>query len=97
VRANNKNVAVIGTGLIGRGWAIVFARAGYTVRVYDAQRYGEVNVTLGAISGSCCRRRIKPQLHARRVTSPTNWPHAGDPPIGSEPALPTASRTVTSA
>jgi len=30
-------VAVIGTGLIGRGWAIVFARAGYEVRMYDAQ------------------------------------------------------------
>jgi L-gulonate 3-dehydrogenase len=30
-------VAVIGTGLIGRGWAIVFARAGYDVRMYDPQ------------------------------------------------------------
>lgn len=28
-------VAVIGAGLIGRGWAIVFARAGYTVRLHD--------------------------------------------------------------
>ena len=30
-------VAVIGAGMIGRGWAIVFARAGYAVRMYDAQ------------------------------------------------------------
>jgi L-gulonate 3-dehydrogenase len=37
VQPNDKTVAVIGTGLIGRGWAIVFARAGYTVRMYDAQ------------------------------------------------------------
>ncbi|MGI4848784.1 MAG: 3-hydroxyacyl-CoA dehydrogenase [Janthinobacterium lividum] len=30
-------VAVIGAGLVGAGWAIVFARAGAQVRVYDAQ------------------------------------------------------------
>lgn len=30
-------VAVVGTGLIGRGWSIVFARAGHDVRMYDAQ------------------------------------------------------------
>ncbi|MBL8631248.1 MAG: 3-hydroxyacyl-CoA dehydrogenase [Rhodospirillaceae bacterium] len=28
-------VAVVGAGLVGAGWAIVFARAGYPVRVYD--------------------------------------------------------------
>jgi L-gulonate 3-dehydrogenase len=31
-------VAVIGAGLVGAGWAIVFARAGLEVRVYDANR-----------------------------------------------------------
>jgi L-gulonate 3-dehydrogenase len=29
-------VAIIGSGLIGRGWAIVFARAGYEAALYDA-------------------------------------------------------------
>ena len=29
-------VAVIGAGLVGAGWAIVFARSGLSVRVYDA-------------------------------------------------------------
>ena len=29
-------VAVIGTGLIGRSWAIIFARAGWEVVLYDA-------------------------------------------------------------
>ncbi len=29
-------VAVIGAGLVGAGWAIVFARAGHAVRIYDA-------------------------------------------------------------
>jgi 3-hydroxyacyl-CoA dehydrogenase len=30
-------IAIIGTGLVGSGWAIVFARAGYDVALYDAQ------------------------------------------------------------
>lgn len=29
------SIAIIGAGLIGRGWAIVFASAGHEVRVYD--------------------------------------------------------------
>jgi L-gulonate 3-dehydrogenase len=29
-------IAVVGAGLVGSGWAIVFARAGYDVRVFDA-------------------------------------------------------------
>ena len=29
-------VAVIGAGLVGAGWAIVFAQAGLDVRIYDA-------------------------------------------------------------
>lgn len=31
-----KRVAIIGAGLIGQAWAIVFARAGYQVRMWDA-------------------------------------------------------------
>ncbi len=31
-------VACVGGGLIGRAWAIVFARAGYRVRVFDQER-----------------------------------------------------------
>jgi L-gulonate 3-dehydrogenase len=33
-----KRVAVIGSGRIGRAWAIVFARAGFEVRLCDAER-----------------------------------------------------------
>lgn len=29
-------IGIVGTGVIGRGWAVVFARAGYDVRLYDA-------------------------------------------------------------
>lgn len=32
---SNRNVGVVGAGLVGLGWAIVFARAGCTVRVFD--------------------------------------------------------------
>ncbi len=31
----NRAAAVIGTGLVGRAWAMVFARAGWQVRMYD--------------------------------------------------------------
>jgi L-gulonate 3-dehydrogenase len=31
----SKSVAVVGAGLVGRGWAIVFARAGHEVRLFD--------------------------------------------------------------
>jgi hypothetical protein len=29
-------IAVVGTGLVGAGWAIVFARAGHLVRLFDS-------------------------------------------------------------
>jgi len=32
----NDTIAIVGAGLIGRAWAIVFARAGCQVRLYDA-------------------------------------------------------------
>jgi L-gulonate 3-dehydrogenase len=35
---STRSVAVIGTGRIGRAWAIVFARAGYNVRLHDKDR-----------------------------------------------------------
>src|SRR3569833_839662 len=30
-------IAIVGSGLVGRAWAIVFARAGRRVRLYDAE------------------------------------------------------------
>ncbi len=32
----DNTAAIIGAGLIGRSWAMVFARAGWRVRLYDA-------------------------------------------------------------
>src|SRR5260221_209632 len=34
--ASAEPIAVVGSGLIGRSWAISFARAGHPVRLYDA-------------------------------------------------------------
>jgi L-gulonate 3-dehydrogenase len=35
---NNRHVAIVGVGLIGRAWAAIFARAGWTVRLTDPHR-----------------------------------------------------------
>jgi L-gulonate 3-dehydrogenase len=45
----DRPVAVIGAGLVGAGWAIVFARAGLDVRLYDANR-GATDAALSLIA-----------------------------------------------
>ncbi|MDR5828267.1 3-hydroxyacyl-CoA dehydrogenase [Caballeronia sp. LP006] len=35
---NPRQIAIIGTGRIGRAWAIVFARAGFSVNLHDASK-----------------------------------------------------------
>lgn len=57
----NGVAAVIGAGLIGRGWAIVFARAGWSVQLYDinadalqvAQREIDTQLSLLNSNGLC--------------------------------------------
>ncbi|MGQ0578036.1 MAG: 3-hydroxyacyl-CoA dehydrogenase [Betaproteobacteria bacterium] len=44
-----EKVAIIGTGLIGRAWAMVFARAGHTVKLYDSTP-GSTEKAFGLIS-----------------------------------------------
>ena len=44
ISAETKRVALVGAGLIGRSWAIVFACAGWEVRMFDAS--GEVRRSL---------------------------------------------------
>ncbi|MGM4916618.1 3-hydroxyacyl-CoA dehydrogenase [Tardiphaga sp. 813_E8_N1_3] len=51
---NNRHVAIVGVGLIGRAWATIFARAGWTVRLTDPHR-----PTLDAAPGL-----IRDELHA---------------------------------
>lgn len=45
-------IGVVGAGLIGRAWAIVFARAGFTVSVYD------VNTTALESAGAAVRQSL---------------------------------------
>jgi len=44
-----EKIAIVGAGLIGRAWAMVFARAGHDVAVYDAAP-GAVDKALGLIA-----------------------------------------------
>ena len=46
-----EKIAIIGTGLIGRGWAMVFARAGHEVALYDADPQA-LKVNLAVIRGA---------------------------------------------
>jgi 3-hydroxyacyl-CoA dehydrogenase len=47
----NGRIGLVGCGLIGRGWAIVFARAGYETLLYDAAA-GAAERALAAIDGN---------------------------------------------
>ena len=46
-----KNAAIVGAGLIGRAWAMVFARAGWRVRLYDSAP-GQLDAARGFIAES---------------------------------------------
>jgi L-gulonate 3-dehydrogenase len=46
-----EQIAIIGTGLIGRAWAMVFARAGHSVRIWDPVA-GVSDAALGLIGQS---------------------------------------------
>src|SRR5258708_23022957 len=35
MKDQNRNVAIVGVGLVGRAWAAIFARAGWNVRLTD--------------------------------------------------------------
>lgn len=51
-----ETVAVIGAGLIGRAWAMVFARAGWTVHLYDATA-GQVDAARAFIATSLAEQQ----------------------------------------
>ena len=44
-----QKIAVVGGGLIGQGWAVVFAQAGYTVAIYDPSEDVRKTVRLSLI------------------------------------------------
>jgi 3-hydroxyacyl-CoA dehydrogenase len=69
-----EKIAVIGAGLIGRAWAMVFARAGHEVALYDSAP-GAVDQALGLIEEGLAETRRhgliseEPAVIARRVSA----------------------------
>jgi 3-hydroxyacyl-CoA dehydrogenase len=68
-----QSIAIIGTGLIGRSWAMVFARAGHSVRIWDAEpraaqaAMGIIAERLGDLQGAGLLAET-PALVAARIT-----------------------------
>ena len=74
--------AMIGAGLIGRSWAMVFARAGWDVALYDAAP-GAADQALGLIGAGLAEQAEyglarDPQAAAKRVRSARDLPDALD-------------------
>ena len=53
-----ERVAIIGTGFIGRAWVISFARAGWNISLWDAQRAAVENCLKTVAS---CLRTLPPK------------------------------------
>jgi L-gulonate 3-dehydrogenase len=74
--------AMIGAGLIGRSWAMVFARAGWDVAIYDPAP-GAADQALGLIGAGLAEQAEyglarDPQAAAKRVRSARDLPDALD-------------------
>jgi len=72
-----ENIAIIGTGLIGRGWAMVFARAGHRVALYDADPKAlktNLAVIRGALKDARAAGIVKeaPERIFRRIRAATS-------------------------
>lgn len=81
---DNKTVAIVGVGLIGRAWAAIFARAGWTVRLTDPHA-----PTLNAASGL-----IRDELRALNRHGLANDPDGAMSRISVAPNLTEALKGV---
>ena len=57
-----ETVAIVGTGLVGRAWAIAFARAGWTARLWDPAE-GAAASALGTIEKLLADLQDQDMLH----------------------------------
>ncbi len=76
-----QNISIIGCGLIGRGWAIVFARAGFKVTIFD-QETSSLETALKSIGASMSSlHELKllpddPETLCNNISCATNLRHA---------------------
>jgi L-gulonate 3-dehydrogenase len=84
MKNQNRNVAIVGAGLIGRAWAAIFARAGWNVRLTDPHV-----PTLKAASGL-----IRDELHALARHGLADDPDAAVARVSSAGSLEEAVRDV---
>ncbi|QND72656.1 3-hydroxyacyl-CoA dehydrogenase [Tardiphaga robiniae] len=82
---NNRHVAIVGVGLIGRAWAAIFARAGWTVGLTDPHR-----PTLDAAPGL-----IRDELHALARHGLANDPDGAAARISIAASLADAVKNVS--
>jgi 3-hydroxyacyl-CoA dehydrogenase len=70
-------VAIVGAGLIGRAWAVVFARAGFDLRVYDpdaGQREAAPDLIRAGLAEAGAHGLLgDPDGAAARVTVAETW------------------------
>lgn len=76
-------VAVVGAGLIGQSWAVVFARAGFSVRLYDADAGALAGAPAGILArlGELARGGLleaSPESVARQIEAMPNLADAVD-------------------
>ena len=71
-------VAIVGAGLIGRAWTIVFARAGFDVALWDP--VGRRSMRRTTSSANACRNCTRPGCWPINPTA-VHGPHpsGGDP------------------
>jgi len=92
----NNRVAVVGAGLIGRSWAIVFVGGGFEVALYDCERdvaekaRAFVTQELGDLAEQSLVK--DPQAAAARVRLAANLTDALDARLWSRRACRSASR-----
>jgi L-gulonate 3-dehydrogenase len=76
----SKSIAVIGAGLVGRGWAIVFARGGHPVRLFDVtpEKIAEALEVIERNLVDLASHRLiaNPEEIGRRITGTTDLAEA---------------------
>jgi L-gulonate 3-dehydrogenase len=76
----SKSIAVIGAGLVGRGWAIVFARGGHPVRLFDVtpEKIAEALEVIERNLADLASHRLiaNPEEIGRRITGTTDLAEA---------------------